>query len=160
MVEILVVLLIMGIIMAMIISTFRGTKKSTFSKTAQATAFSYQEAVDAYMADNGQRAPVVGSPAWPVADRGPVDPMFSNKPYMRQVPEHVSGGLVDFKTDREQVMRGAQAVIEYKIDPTNPALYTFKLWVIQGEANSGEPQLECVVTNRGQLEPSEKKCVS
>jgi prepilin-type N-terminal cleavage/methylation domain-containing protein len=157
-IEMLVVILIIAIILAMLISTFRGTKKTTFSKTAQATAFAYQQAIDAYMADNGQRAPVVGQTEWPVQDRGPVDPMFSSKPYMKSTPEHVSGGMVDFKTPNQQIDYNAEAVVNYIIDPSNPGLYTLEVWVLQG--SDGSKQLDCIVTNRGQLKPGERKCVS
>lgn len=158
-IEMLVVMVIIAIIIAMVISTFRGTKKSVIAKAAQVTAFTYQDGVEAYMADNGQRVPVPGEVSWPNEDRGPVDPMFSNKPYLRVTPEHVVGGMVDFIVKGEQIKSTAQSVVEYVVDPVNkPSEYTFNVWVVEG--TDGVRHMECIVTNRGDLEPNEKRCVS
>lgn len=159
-VELLIVMLIIGIILATLISTFRGSKKATYAKAGQVSAFNYQDAVEAYMADNGQRAPVMGEEReWPVIDAGPIDPQFTNKPYMRTVPEHVKGGMVDIVRAGEPWEPNAQTIIEYTAGDGAPGYYTFQIWVREGGAET-KKNLACIITNRAQIGRDEKRCVS
>lgn len=159
-IELIVVGLIIAILLGVIISTFRGSKKATYAKAGQVSAYAYQDAVEAYMADNGQRAPHIGDKTqWHVdADRGPIDPQFSNKTYMRTIPEQVRAGMVDLVVKGEKNNPSAQAIIEYTAEDGAPGLYSFHVWVAQGD--DGVRHLQCVLTNRAQLQPGEKRCVS
>lgn len=147
--ELAIVALIIAILLAMSVSMFRGSKRQTQHKAAQAAATTYAEAIEAYMADNGQVAPVMGSAAWPAATReqrigGPVDSMLLQggkpKPYLpRAAPEAVADGLVDLVAGSAAASAGTQAVIRYS---SSGGTYTLRV-----EMSAGSDKPPCVVTN-------------
>jgi prepilin-type N-terminal cleavage/methylation domain-containing protein len=160
-IEIGVVMLIIAIMIAMSVIHFRGAKRATQYKTAQAAATTYAEAIEAYMADNGQQAPVMGSAAWPTGSRedrigGPVDSMLleGGKPkrYMpRAAPEAVSDGMVDLVAAGGSPAGSAPAVIRYT---SAGGTYTLRVEMTEG-ADSTPP---CVVTNAPNPPSGVQKC--
>lgn len=149
-VEMSVVVLIIAIMIAMSMMYFGGAKRTTQYKTAQAAATTYAEAIEAYMADNGQQAPVMGQAAWPTASRddriaGPVDAMMLQgskaKRYMpRAAPEAVSDGLVDIVAGSAAPSGAPAAVIRYT---SSGGTYTLR---VELTSPVGETP-PCVVTN-------------
>ena len=148
-VELSSVVFIIAILMVMSLTMFRSSKRATQHKTAQAAATTYAEAIEAYMADNGQQAPTIGSAAWPAGSRdqriaGPVDAMMlqngAPKRYMpRAAPEAVSDGLVDLVAGSGAPTGSPAAVIRYS---SAGGRYTLQVEMV--EAGSTPP---CVVTN-------------
>lgn len=161
-VELVVVLLIIAIVLGLLITTFRGSKRTSSYKVAQAAASNYVDAIEAYMADNGQTPPTVGSTAWPATPRseflrGPVDallrtPNGTAKPYLRTVPEAVSSGRVDFLTTGAVPAPNAQATITYS---TTASAYTL---LVRAIAISDEPPLVCAFTNAPTLPAGTERC--
>lgn len=146
-VEIIIVVAIIAILMAVVVS-MHGPKRTVNFKAAQGAAQTYGDAVEAFMADNGQTPPVVNSAAWPTdVTKGPVDAMQKNKRYMRSVPEPVSDKRVQFVAGpmpAGSAITGTAAVA-YTVAKT-PSGVKWYLHVRTHQA-SGEPALECVVTN-------------
>lgn len=161
MIELGIVMFIIAIMIAMSVIMFRGAKRTTQYKTAQAAATTYAEAIEAYMADNGQQAPTMGSAAWPAASReqrigGPVDSMLLQggqpKRYMpRAAPEAVSDGLVDLVAGGGAPAGGAPAVIRY-----TSAGGTYTLRVEMSTPSSKTPV--CVVTNAASPPAGVQRC--
>lgn len=148
-IEVLVVMLIMVILMGLVIGKLSGSKRSTYAKSAIAAALTYGDAVDAYMADHGQRVPKPNTSAWPALRWGPVDQMLAGpaggaKPYLRTIPEHVESGLVSF----ESPSPNAQAHIDYQARANGQ--YVLRVTV------HGRPSATCVVTNAPA--PNMKRC--
>lgn len=159
-VELLVVLLILGILLGMIISTFRGPKRAVYYKSAISATFLYADAVEAYMADNGQRAPSMLDTSWARHakygyDRGPQDLMLVNTFYMRQVPELVQDGAIDLVPQGQAPNKDSQFKIEYSATPAT-GQYTFRVSPVVPEKDS--KQLTCVVTNRPATTQGERRC--
>ena len=163
MVEIMAVVLIVLVLTTIAISSFRGTKRTTHYKVAQAAAHSYAEAIESYMADNGQRPPAMGGTEWPTGTRaqkigGPVDvllktPSGGPKRYMpRAAPEAVGDGLVDMLRTGETPSAKAQAWITYSVSGSNYVL------LVTARQTGGDPMLQCGVTNGATLPSGVKRC--
>lgn len=151
-VEIVVVLMILAVIIGLFATTFTGSKRTTDFKLAQGAASSYAEAIESYMADNGQTPPAVGSPAWAATPRdrflrGPVDVLLRGgdgqpRPYLRSVPEPITNDRIDLFASGGSPASTARASIEYS---TNGASYLLLVRTIA--LSSGDPVLECAFTN-------------
>ncbi len=160
-IEMMVVLLIVVVLIALAVSSMRGAKRTGLFRASQAAAHSYAEAVESYMADNGQTPPVLGGPDWPaepwtVRIGGPRDPMLQNKRYLSSAaPEAVSDGRVDLISATgagSTPIPEAQATITYARTPSN---YTFTVRTL-GE--SGAPVLSCVITNSTTIPSGSQRC--
>lgn len=154
-VEILVVLVIGLILAGLLMHSFRGSKKTTWHKAAVASASAYGEAIEAYMADNGQRAPDLPSPQWPSAKAGPVDPMLlragSPRPYLpKGVPEPVGDGVVGIGPATASLPTNVRAYIGY----SNLGNGQYQLRV---QSTGDGPALDCVITN-AVSPPPVKRC--
>lgn len=145
--------------------TFRGSKTATYFKSGTAVAASYADAIEAYMADNGQRFPMPGSEAWPTNNersfnQGPRDPMRTLsdgrtlRPYMRSIPEAVSGGSVQIIAPGQTPKQSAQVAIDI-MGNANSAEYKLRVRTLRGDEAS---RMVCVYTNSGQLEQGETRC--
>lgn len=168
-IEIMVVMLILAVLLGLVISSFRGARHTTAYRTAQSAATSYAEAIEAYMADNGQVPPKmkVGSAAWPATPRsvrigGPRDVMMRDKRYLpRAAPEAVGDGIVDLvpASPAMPVQAGAQAKITYSIlaEPGSANASVYRLHV-QTLPRPGEQTLQCVVTNGRTLPAGVPRC--
>lgn len=181
-VEITVVLVIIAILMAIVTLSFRGSKRATYYRAAVASASIYGEAVEAYMADNAQVAPVIGKvepgdtqAVWPddakqviagPRDRllvmSPQDPRW--RPYMTKgAPEPVQTGLVAFgplsPDDQLSSIRSrhpqARAYISYSVDDGNASIYRIKVTTL--DLDSEEP-MRCTITNAAELDEGWKRC--
>jgi type II secretory pathway pseudopilin PulG len=159
-----VVLAIIGILMAIVLTQFHGSKRAANYRVATAAAVTYGDAIEAYMADNGQVPPVLGSTAWPSTSRaqrigGPLNRMLvdaSNKPrrYMKlAAPEEVQSGIVDFGTDKSSARPNASAYITYQIVNAE-----YRLLVETLPRGTNDEVLKCVVTNGTTLPSGYQRC--
>ncbi|MCW2923067.1 MAG: hypothetical protein JWM98_471 [Thermoleophilia bacterium] len=159
MLELVVVMIIVAILMAIAVSSFGGAKKSSAFKAGSSAAASYAEAVEAYMADNGQVPPAIGSAAWPSGGAdllaGPRDVMLQGpdgrpKPYLAKgVPEAVQNGTVSFGASPAST---AQASVAYAVSGS-----TYTLTVTSTRPGDGAP-LKCVVTNGASMPAGARRC--
>ncbi|MCB0878810.1 MAG: hypothetical protein KDC46_07500 [Thermoleophilia bacterium] len=163
--EIVVVIVVIAILLAAAMSSFRGAKRTTYYQSATAAAFAYADAIEAYMADNGQVPPEIGSNAWPSSSRadliaGPVNVMLQD-PTTHQ-PRHyakasslekVGDGLVDFGTASSSAVPTAAAYITYSTSGG-----TYQLLVETLPKASGDEVLRCVVTNGATVPSGVKRC--
>ena len=156
-VEILVVLTIIGILMAIVLMSFTGAKRTSYHRSAVATAEMYRDAVDGYMADNGNTVPQIGTPAWPVSNRGPIDVLLQSKPYLKTVPpEAITDGNVSFGPPGGPATASTQAYIAYA---AAGATYTFRVYATQsGTATPVPTGPDCVITNAATLPAGAKAC--
>lgn len=144
-VEILVVIAIVGILMAGAIWKLAGPRNATYFKSGVASANEYADAVEAYMADNGQRPPQLGGVEWPMAtrERGPLNMLMKDqagavgRPYLRSVPEQVASGLIEVGAD-DGDGDDPRVRIEYESDDQT---YTIRVSLVD------DPSMSCVVTN-------------
>lgn len=151
-IEILVALLIMMILLGMIVTTFKGSKEATYFRVGIAAGGVYADAVEAFMADNGQVAPLIGSSDWPDARRGPVDAMLNGRPYMRTIPDPVQSGLAVLLTNGSSPA-GSQVALDYITYPTSPSDFTIRVRTLHVQKD-----MTCVITNRASLGAGEKRC--
>jgi prepilin-type N-terminal cleavage/methylation domain-containing protein len=163
-VEMLVVLLIIAILMAAMLYAFRGSKQTTYYKAAIAAAQSYSDGIEAFMADNGQTPPRLGTTDWPNANRakrvaGPVNSMLVDaathqpKTYMRAGSlDAIQNGTVDFGTSKASAPATARAYITYQVVGSDYRL------VVETLPSSGGKILQCVVTNAASLPTGMKRC--
>lgn len=155
-VELIVALLIIAILLGLAITQLRGSKQTTYFKTASAVALTYSDAIEAYMADNGQRVPRPGvAGEWPNVKQGPVDalrlaPGGGKRPYLRSVPEPVSSGLVRVFGSSGTGSPRATVTLQ---TPGGAASGTYRLVV----STTTAPILRCVVSNRA-LRAGDKAC--
>lgn len=159
-VEVMVVVLIIMIMAAIGLTSLRGSKHAAAFRAASAAAASYSDAVEAYMADNGQTPPAIGTTSWPASPRtrllgGPVDVLLldgsgSPRRYMPQsVPDAVDSGLVDFSPAGAPVTGSPRARITYAV---SGATYVLEVETVDS------PVLRCVITNGATLPPGRKRC--
>jgi prepilin-type N-terminal cleavage/methylation domain-containing protein len=149
-IELIVVVFIVLALIAIAMFAFRGSKRAAHFKTASAAAAQYSNAIEAYMADNGQTPPAVGSASWPSATAGPVDVMVGGpggKPYMASIPEAVSDGLVSFGSPSAD----AKASITYTVTGR-----TYQLVV--NLVPAGDPTQRCAITNGPSLPSGMTRC--
>jgi type II secretory pathway pseudopilin PulG len=147
-IELVIVLLLLAIMMAMLISTFGGSKRAASHKLAAGAASNYAEAIESYMADNGQSPPTIGSAAWPASPnaqllRGPVDillrgPGGGGKPYLPSVPDAVDTGRVQFLGPGQTSSSPASPTITYSV---NGPYYELRV------RTPGNTVRECIITN-------------
>jgi prepilin-type N-terminal cleavage/methylation domain-containing protein len=146
-VEIIVVIIIMLVLMGLMVTKFQSSREATYRKAAIAVALSYKDAIDAYMADNGQKPPRIGQAEWPNTTRGPVDRMLRGpsggfQAYMKSVPEQVSDGLVSFQGSPTT----ARADVSYRT--SGPGQYTL---TVTPKAN---PSRRCDIGNGPTTNPA------
>lgn len=163
-VEIIVVLAIIAILLAIVSTQFRGSKRAAHYKVATSTAIGYADAIEAYMADNGQTPPVLGSTVWPNTSRaqrlgGPLNLMLVDskgqpRRYMKlKVPEAIQSGVVDFGTNKATAAANASAYITYQIVGAE-----YRLLVETLPRGSGSAPMKCVITNGTALPAGYKRC--
>lgn len=154
-IEILIVMLIMAIMMGFAVSKFSGAKTTAQRKAGISVALQYKDAIDAFMADNGQQPPAIGVwNEWPApVTRGPVDRLLRAPGggagfarYVKNIPEPVSDGLVSFQGSASS----APVQVTYN-GAVGPGRYT--LTVVTPKL----PSSTCVISN-GQLTPPQKPC--
>ncbi|MBC7644368.1 MAG: prepilin-type N-terminal cleavage/methylation domain-containing protein [Thermoleophilia bacterium] len=155
-VELLVVLVIIAILMAVAVMSFTGAKKTSYHRNAIAAAESYRDAVDAYMADNGNVAPALGSAAWSAASAGPVDALVQNKPYIRTTPEAISDGNVSIGAPGGRAAPGTRAFIAYT---SSGSTYSFRVSAVAvGTSTPLATGPACVITNAAMPAGGAKAC--
>lgn len=164
-VEIVAVVVVILVLLSIGVLAFRGAKRTTQYKAAASAAYTYADAIEAYMADNGQVPPALGSPEWPAGTRearvnGPINLMVrdpaTNKPkrYARAAAlEKVLDGLVDFGPNKAGAPPGAAAYITYSVSGGSYTLLVETLPVSPGEAVQ-----TCVVTNATALPSGTMRC--
>jgi type II secretory pathway pseudopilin PulG len=157
-----IVVAIMVIILSIATLKFTGAKRATNFRVAASAAISYADAVEAYMADNGQVPPAIGGPGWPAGSRddrirGPVNAMLVEggrpKPYMKGVPEPVGDGVVDMGTSRGSAAPDSRAYVTYTVTGNE---YRFLVETIP--VDSGDPVLRCVVSNAAATPAGVDRC--
>lgn len=162
--EILAVLAIICVLMAIAISSFTGTKRTGHYKVATAAAVTYADAIEAYMADNGQVPPTLGSAVWPSGSKkqriaGPlnlmlVDPSGKPRRYMKQAaPEAFTNGSVDFGANKASAASTAQVYITYQVVGAE-----YRLLVETLPRSTDAPVLKCIVTNSASLPAGIERC--
>lgn len=162
-IEIMVVLMVVLVLVGLALMSGRGAKKAATFRLAQAAATTYAEAIEAYMADNGQVPPAMTGVAWPATPRdvrigGPRDLMLkasdgSPKRYMpRAAPEAVSDGVVDLVPNGGAPIPGARAVISYSVVGSS---YQLRVRTLPAP---GEATMQCVVTNAPALPQGYARC--
>lgn len=137
-IELLVVMLIIAALMAIVIPKLTGARESGRTASVLAAAQSYAEAVDGFALDHTGRVPVLGSADWPVADRGPLQPIpmagsGTLPSYLgRTVPEQVSGSSVDIVSaspaGQAAPATGQDGVIRYVAGAPNSS-YRIEVWI-------------------------------
>ncbi len=162
-IEMVVVVLIMALLMSFIVMKMTGAKRTTHYRVATSAAIAYAEAVESYMADNGQVPPALGSEGWPTTTRddlvrGPVNTMLVEsgkaKPYASKgMPEPVNDGLVDIGSSKSSAVADARAFITYTIVGDE---YSFLVETIPNDPS--EAVLSCVVTNSATPPAGVQRC--
>lgn len=150
----LIVMFIIGILISLAAISFNSSKKSAQFKTAAGAAAAYSGAIEAYMADNGQTPPGLGSAAWPTAVNGPVDAMVvapggGPKPYLSKIPEAVNDGVVSIGTGTAAT-GGSRAMITYRVVGR-----TYELLVNMSPA---DPARRCAITNGATMPAGYTRC--
>lgn len=157
-IEIIVVVIIILLLGSIAMLTTRSTKAAARMKAATAAATSYGEAIESYMADNGQTPPALGTAAWPTATptqrrAGPLDPLMAPpKPYISHAPEAVSDGIVDIGANRSIADPNTRIFITYTTTATG-----YRLQVDQIGPDA-DPKASCVVTNITPLPSGQRAC--
>lgn len=158
-VELLVGMLIIGVISAIVLPSLFGAKNRAYEKSAAAAAFSYQDGIEAFKSDHGNRAPDPRVPAhWstPLL-KGPQDE-FANRAYMRNVPDAVNKGQVGFATAVGTVPAAPagsdNAYVSYVLWNST----TYSLIVRIKNASTGAFTNYCVINSNGAATAGMRPC--
>lgn len=173
-VELIAVFVVTAILLAVSVKHLASARSTGAHRSAVATARAYQDAIEAFMVDNGNQVPAVNTADWPNANRseisrGPLDAMVLDsagkpRPYLKGgAPEDVGRGLVSLVTPAapaSTVDAKTRAVVEYSWNAQNQ--YFLRVYLVERgtttrESGSGA-RLECVVTNAPDLPAGKQSC--
>jgi len=141
-IEVLVALLIIAIIIGLGFNRLTAGRDAARYREGVAAAGQFKQAIDSFLVDHSNRAPVFGGTEWPAADiaRGPVNLGLTNMPYMKFPSEPVKTGEISLTAADPAPAGAAVVALTYRVSPDGRA---YRLEVHNRKESGGVWKLKC-----------------